>query len=100
MSTRLAVHFDVAVADQLARRLAAGGEAHPVDDVVQPRLERDQQVGALHARLVGDAVEGVAELALGEAVDPLHLLLLTQLLGVLRRLAAAARVCWPCWPGG
>src|SRR6185312_6123791 len=84
----LAVHFHVTVADELARGLAAGGKAQAVHDVVEPGLERDEQVGALHAGLVADAIEQVAELALGEPVDPLHLLLLTQLLGVLGRLAA------------
>src|SRR5512145_611445 len=83
------VHLHVAVADELARRLAAGGEAHPVDEVVQPGLEGNHEVGALDARVPGGLDVEAAELALREAVEPLHLLLLAQLLGVLRGLAPA-----------
>ena len=44
-----AVDREVAVAHQLARLGAAGGEAHPEDDVVEARLEQAQQVLAGHA---------------------------------------------------
>src|SRR4029078_653065 len=40
----------------------------------------------------GHALEGVPELLLAELIDPLDLLLLTELLAVLRRLAPARRV--------
>ena len=50
MSTVLLVHLDVTVTDELARRLAAGREAHAVDHVVEPALERGQQVVARDAR--------------------------------------------------
>src|SRR6266849_1284511 len=39
-----AVHVEVAVADELAGLRARGGEAEPVDDVVEPRLEHPEQV--------------------------------------------------------
>ena len=75
---------------ELARLLTRGREAHPVYQVVQPALERDEQRFTGDARLLERALEDVAELALGEPIDPLHLLLLTQLLGVLRCFAAPA----------
>src|SRR3989442_8512102 len=75
---------------ELARLLTRGREAHPVHQIIQPALERDEQRLTRDPRLLEHALEDVAELALGEPVDPLHLLLLTQLLRVLRRLAAAA----------
>jgi hypothetical protein len=43
---RLAVHRDRLVRHQLARFGAGGAEAHAVDDVVQTRLQQEQQVGA------------------------------------------------------
>ena len=45
----LAVHLDVAVADELAGLGAGGGEAEGVDHVVEPELELAEQV------LTGDA---------------------------------------------
>src|ERR1051326_6949923 len=71
-----AVDLHVAMPHQLARGPPAGGEAHPVNDVVEPGFQRHQQVGALDPRLRGGALESVAELALREPVDPFHLLLL------------------------
>src|SRR5262249_9533528 len=59
-----------------------------IDDVVEAALEQHQQVlagDALHARRL---VVVAAELALGDAVDALDLLLLTQLLAVVRQLLA------------
>ena len=41
-----AVHLDVTMADQLAALGAAGGDAHPVDDVIQAALESTEQVFA------------------------------------------------------
>jgi hypothetical protein len=98
MSTVPALDLDVAVPDELARGLAARREAHAVHDVVEAALERGEQVVARDALLGRDLLERVAELLLRDAVDALDLLLLAQLLGVLRHLAAAGRV-WPCWPG-
>jgi hypothetical protein len=96
----LAVHFHMPVADELARGLAAGGKAQAIHDVVETGLERDEQVGALHAGLVADAIEEVAELALGKPVYPLHFLLLTRCLAYSDVLRPRPCVCWPCWPGG
>src|SRR5690606_4773081 len=84
--------FDVAVADQLARGLAARREAHPVDHIVQAALEGREEVVARHARQGGHLLERVAELTLRHAIDALDLLLLTELLRVLAHLAAAGRV--------
>src|SRR5258705_586661 len=88
---RRLVHFDMAVADELAGGLAARREAHAIHDVVEARLERGQQVVTRDAGLRADLLERVAELLLAHTVDALDLLLLTELLGDLRRLAAARR---------
>src|SRR5205085_1504556 len=88
---RLAVDLDVAVPDELARGLATGGEAHAVNHVVEAALERGEQVVAGDARQRAHALERVAELPLAHAIDALDLLLLTKLLRVLARLAAARR---------
>src|SRR6185295_13619053 len=87
----LLVHFDMAMTNELARGLAAAGEAHAVHHVVQTRLERREQIVTAKTGLRAHLVEGVAELLLAHAVDALDLLLLTKLLGELRRLAAAGR---------
>jgi hypothetical protein len=85
----LAVHAEVPVAHQLAGLGVIGGEAQPIDHVVQAALQHLQEVLAgdpLHA----DGLEVVAtELPLGEAVDALHLLLLAQLQAVVGDLAPA-----------
>src|SRR5262245_11383439 len=71
-----AVDGEVAMADELAGLGTRAGEAHPVDDVVEPELERTQQP------LAGDALVGlrlaevVAELPLEDAVHAADLLLL------------------------
>ena len=49
-----AVHQQMAVADELARLAAAGSEAHAIDHVVQPPLERVQHVFA------GDALRAAS----------------------------------------
>src|SRR5690606_23018271 len=87
----LPVDLHGAVPDELTGHAAAGGEAHATENVVETHFERRDQVRALHARLRGNVFKDVAELALGEPVDALHLLLLTELLRVLGRLAAALR---------
>src|SRR5437016_6889431 len=73
---------------QLAGLLARRREAHPIHEIVEPAFEGHEQGFARHTRFLDRPLEEVAELALGEAVDPLHLLLFTQLLRILRRLAA------------
>ena len=77
------------VAHQLARLRVVGREAEPVDHVVEAPLEELQQVLARDALHADRLVVVAAELALGEAVDALHLLLLAQLRTVVRQLAAA-----------
>ena len=59
-----AVDGEVAVDDELARLGAAGGEAHPEDDVVEARLEQAQQVLAGHAGTMLGGLEVALELAL------------------------------------
>ena len=88
---RLAVHFDVTVANELTRRLAARSEAHAVDHVIEATLKCREKVVARDARERRHLLEGVAELLLADPVDALDLLLLAELLRVLRRLAAARR---------
>src|SRR5574342_157083 len=82
------VDAEVAVAHQLARLVAGVGEAEAEDHVVEPELQRLQQVLAGLA-LGGRGVPvGVAEVGLQEAVEALHLLLLAQLDAVLGELDA------------
>ena len=87
-----AVDLEVAVADELAGLRARGGEAEPVDDVVEPRLEHPQQLLARHAGALGRLLVVGAELGLEETVVPARLLLLAQLQQVLGLLDAAAAV--------
>src|SRR3989475_245458 len=90
-----AVHPEVPVTHELPGLGARGGEAEPVDDVVEPALEELEQRLAGHAaRPVGER-EVAAELRLEHAVDAPQLLLLAQLDRVLAepraRLAVLAR---------
>ena len=85
----LAVDREVTVADELARLGVIAREAHAVDDVVEPALEQLDQRVTRDARRLERLVVVAAELALGDAVDALDLLLLAQLLAVVRALAAA-----------
>ena len=95
-----AVDGEMAVADELARLGARRREAHPVDDVVEPHLERAEQVLAGHAGPVLGIDEVVAELALEDAVGAADLLLLAQLEAVLADLAAAdAVLAGRAWAG-
>src|SRR5213078_487368 len=64
--------------------------AEAVDDVVEPRLERAQQVVARDAALAGRLLVVGAELGLEQAVVAPRLLLLAQLQQVLGLLDAAA----------
>src|SRR5262245_55344998 len=84
-----AVDLEVAVPHQLARLGVVAGEAHPVDHVVEPALEQLDEVVAGHALPARRLVVVAAELALGDPVDALDLLLLAQLLAVVRPLAPA-----------
>src|SRR5215212_4972728 len=79
----------MAVANELARCLAARRETHAVHDVVETALESGEKIVAGDARHRRHALERVAELALAHAVDALDLLLLTKLLRILRHLATA-----------
>src|SRR5258708_7774340 len=81
------VDEDMPMTHELARLLARRREAHAIDEIIETTLESDEQCLARHTRLLDRALEQIAELALREAVDPLHLLFFPQLLRVLRRLA-------------
>src|SRR5690606_2944533 len=59
---------------------------HPVHHVVQTGLQRHQKVVARHPGLLRRTIEQVPEVPLGNAVDALDLLLLTELLRVVGRL--------------
>src|SRR5215208_2011451 len=88
----LAVDGHVRVADQLARLVAAAGQAAPVDHVVEPGLQQ------LEEGLAGDTLPPgrldvvVVELLLEDAVDAAGLLLLPELEVVLALLEPAAAV--------
>ena len=79
----LAVDEDRAVRHELPRFGARAAHAHPVDDVVQARLEQLQQVLAGRALALRRLGEVAAELPLEHAVDAAELLLLAQLLAVV-----------------
>src|SRR5690242_19419644 len=85
----LAVDREVAVAHELARLGVIAREAHAVGDVVEAALEELDQGVTRDARGLEGLVVVAAELALGDAVDALDLLLLAELLAVVRPLAAA-----------
>src|SRR5918995_97439 len=73
-----AVELEVPVHDELARLRPAGGEAHPVDDVVHPQLHEPEEVLAGDALHPGGPVVGPPELLLGDPVVPAGLLLLHE----------------------
>src|SRR5688572_107164 len=77
--------------DELARGLATGREAKPVHHVVQPALQRCQQVVSGDARERRHILERVPELLFGNTVNALDLLFLAKLLRVFRCLAATRR---------
>ena len=80
------------MAHELARLRARAGEAEPVDDVVEPRLEHPQQVLARGAEAAGRLLVRRAELLLEQAVVAARLLLLAELEQVLALLDAPAAV--------
>ena len=84
-----AVDPHVAVADELARLRARGGEAEAVDGVVEAHLEQHQEVLAGDPLAPVGLLEVAAELALEHAVDALDLLLLAELQAVAQRAAGA-----------
>ena len=86
----LAVDGDRAVRDELAGLGARRSEPHPVDDIVEPRLEELQQVRARRALAPGGLAEVPAELPLENAVRAAQLLLLAELVAVVRHPHARA----------
>src|SRR6185312_3609872 len=82
----LAVHEEVAVADELTRLRARRRQSESVDDVVEPPLEELQQGHAGNAARALGGLEVAAELILEHPVDALHLLLLAQLQAVAGEL--------------
>src|SRR4051812_1780472 len=89
---RPAVDGEVTVGHEVTSLRARSGDAHPVDHVVQPQLQRAEEVLAGHARTVLRIDEVVAELAFEDPVGPADLLLLAKLETVLADLAAADAV--------
>src|SRR5207247_2040450 len=92
----LAVDEEVPVAHELPGLRTRRRQAEPVDDVVEPPLEKLQQRHARDAARPLGRLEVAAELILEHAVDALHLLLLAELQAVagelrLPRLAVLAR---------
>src|ERR1700761_5267118 len=73
------IHFDVAVAHDLARLATAGSKAKTIGHVVEATLELLQQDLARDARRAVRLLVVLAELALQREVDALRLLLFTQL---------------------
>ena len=77
---------------ELPRLRARAGEAEPVDDVVETRLEHPEQVLARRAETARRLLVRRAELLLEEPVVAARLLLLAQLQEVLALLDAPAAV--------
>src|SRR6266550_98402 len=86
---KTAVDGDVPVGDELPGVTPRGGEADPVDDVVEPRLQQAEQVEAGDAGHLRGPVEVEPELALEQEVDAARPLLGAQLDPIVRHLAAA-----------
>src|SRR3990172_1047846 len=83
-----AVHVDVAMAHHLPGLATGRGEAKPEYDVVEPTLQKLQEVFAGDPPLAFSPREILPELALEDPVDPLRFLLLSQLDAELRELHA------------
>src|SRR5207237_3031049 len=77
---------------ELAGLRARGGEAEPVDDIVETRLEQPQQLLARDAGALRRLLVVRPELLLEQAVVAARLLLLAELQQVLALLDAAAPV--------
>src|ERR1019366_6833002 len=84
----LAVDEHVAMADELARLRAREREPEAVHDAVEPRLEEAEHLLAGAALTARGAEVVLLELALDDAVDAPHLLLLAQADRVLAQLDA------------
>src|SRR5438132_1267678 len=74
-----AVDGDVSMRNELPGVTARGGKPDPVDDVVQPRLQKAEQVETGDARHLRGPVEVEPELALEQEVDAARALLGPQL---------------------
>src|ERR1700690_1638373 len=74
----VSVDQEVPGAHELPRLGVVGGDPQPVDYVVEAALEELQQVLARHALHANRLVVVAAELALGQAVEALDLLLLAE----------------------
>src|SRR4029453_281088 len=86
----LAVHGDVAVADQLARLGPGGAPAGAVPDVVEAQLQVLEHLLAGDARAAAGLGVDPAELLLGQAVGEAGLLLFGELQEVVGLVAPAA----------
>src|SRR5262249_32093235 len=82
----LAVHQEVAMADQLTGLRPRGRQSQPIDDVVEPPFEELEQRHAGNAARALGGLEVAAELILDHSVNALHLLLLAQLQAVAGEL--------------
>jgi hypothetical protein len=79
----MSIDLYVAVAQQLPSLTPAGRKAEPKDYVVEASLQPNQKVLPRHSAFLRSFPEQVSELALLEAIHPLHLLLLTKLKGIV-----------------
>jgi hypothetical protein len=66
------------------------GEAQPVDHIVQPQLQKQQQVVTGNALDARGFLVGQLELLFRQTVHALDLLLLSELKAIVAHLAAAA----------
>src|SRR5262245_61577163 len=82
----LAIHQEVAVADQLTGLRPRRRQSQPIDDVVEPPFQELEQRHAGYAARALGGLEVAAELILEHPVDALHLLLLAQLQAVASEL--------------
>ena len=76
--------------NDLPSRITAGRKAHPEDHVIQSALKGDKHVLARDPVPGRSTFEENPELLFVEPVDPLHLLLLPELHGVIRPLTSTS----------
>src|SRR4030081_775201 len=88
------IDLDVPMRDELTSLRSGATEAQPVDDVVEALLELAQQLFAGRLRPAAAGIEVAAELPGRDAVEPLDLLLFSQL-GQIIRVAFAAPTLLP-----